>query len=294
VRVLITGVTGYLGWRTALLLGERGHDVVGLTRPGAARRAASAGLEAVAVDAGDPAAREHIAGCDAVVHFAGVPDPARAAADPAGAVRQNAGTTLNLLEGCAEHGAGLIYPSTARAGLVPLPDAYGASKRLGEVACLEHAADATVLRLTSVFGPGQVRSEGATGAIAAFADRALRGQTITIPGTPERTRDFLYVDDLIAGIEGLLAERRWGELLYAGSGVATPLVDAARLVCDAVGAPERIELTGEPLPAGEDASYALDPRDPRLGLPSRPLREAVERYVDWLRQHPSPEGRGAA
>ncbi len=87
-----------------------------MARPGGAVRARSAGLDAVAVDAGDPAAQELIAGCDAVLHFAGVPDPAGARADPAAAVRENAGTTLNLLEGCREHGAGLIYPSTVRAG----------------------------------------------------------------------------------------------------------------------------------------------------------------------------------
>ena len=50
VRFLVTGVTGFLGWRTATLLAERGHDVLGLARPGgagarprggAARRSAS-------------------------------------------------------------------------------------------------------------------------------------------------------------------------------------------------------------------------------------------------------------
>ena len=63
-------------------------------------------------------------GCDACLHFAGVPDPAGARLDPARAVRENVGTTLNLLEGCLEHGAGLLYPSTIRAGASPPPDPY--------------------------------------------------------------------------------------------------------------------------------------------------------------------------
>ena len=49
------------------------------------------------------------------------------------------------------------------------------SKRLGEEACRLHGARATVIRLTSVFGPGQVAAEGATGAIASFAHAALAG-----------------------------------------------------------------------------------------------------------------------
>ena len=54
------------------------------------------------MDAGDPAARALLAGCDAVLHFAGVPDPTKARSDPARAVRENVGTTLNLLEGCLD------------------------------------------------------------------------------------------------------------------------------------------------------------------------------------------------
>jgi UDP-glucose 4-epimerase len=293
VRVLVTGATGFLGWRAAVVLEARGHEVVALTRPGSASRAASAGLAVTAVDAGDPAARALVAGCGAVLHFAGLPDPARARADPAAAVRANAGTTVNLLEGCAEHGAGLVYPSTLRAGEDPPPDPYGLSKRLGEEACALHRAPATVVRLPSVFGPGQVAWEGATGAIASFAARALEGRPIVIPGRAERTRDFVYVDDLIVGLERMVLEGRWDEVLVAGSGQATPLVEAARLVCRALGAPERIELPGGDLPPGEGESYALDPLAPRLRFDVRPLPDAVADYVHWLRRHPAAQGRAA-
>src|SRR5262245_5568352 len=118
-----------------MLLRERGHDVAALVRAN--------------VDAGDPAARDLIAGCDAVLHFAGVPDPGRARKDPARAVRENAGTTLNLLEGCLEHGAGLVYPSTVRAALDPAPAPYAHSTRLGEAARRPRAAQTLVARLTS-------------------------------------------------------------------------------------------------------------------------------------------------
>ena len=289
MRLLVTGATGYLGWRTTVVLRDRGHEVVALARPGHADRAASRELDPVEIDAGDPAARALVAGCDAVLHFAGVPDPARARADPARAVRENAGTTLNLLEACAKEGAGLVYPSSARAASAP--DPYAISKLLGEQACRVHPARATALRMTSVFGPGQVAWEGATGAIAAFAARALDGRPITIPGNPRRTRDFLYVDDLIAGIDRLVTLGHWPPLLYAGSGVATPLEDAARLTVAATGRDTEIELTGGTLPPGEDDSYALEPGVPRLGSPARPLSEAVAAYVDWLRSHPAAQGR---
>ena len=294
MRLLVTGARGFLGWRSATLLAERGHEVLALTRPGGATRLASSDLDAVGVDAGDASARALIPGCDAVLHVAGVPDPAGARADPARAVRENAGTTLNLLEGCEQHGAALVYPSTVRAAAEPPPDPYALSKRLGEEACRGHRALSTVVRLTSVFGPGQVAWEGATGAIAAFAARALEGSPIVIGGDPERTRDFVYVDDMVPALEGVVAGGRWNETLTLDSGVATSLVSAARLVLEATGSRSPIETPGGKLPPGENLSYQAGADGARLGFPVRPLEEGVRLYVDWLRRHPAAQGRTRA
>jgi UDP-glucose 4-epimerase len=283
VKLLVTGARGFLGWRAATLLRERGHDVIALARPGGRARSLGAELEPVALDAGDPAARRLVEGCDAVLHFAGVPDPAKANADPAEAVRANAGTTLNLLEGCADYGGGLLYPSTVRAALDPPPDVYALSKRLGEDTCALHAAHATVLRLTSVFGPGQIAREGATGAVAAFAGRALAGLPIVIPGNPERTRDFVYVDDAVGIVESLVARGRWDQTLTLASGAATPLRRLAELVRDAAGSRSAIETPGGRLATGEDESYEAA-GSPELAFQPRPLEEAIALYVDWLRR----------
>ncbi|MDP9385438.1 MAG: NAD-dependent epimerase/dehydratase family protein, partial [Actinomycetota bacterium] len=203
---------------------------------------------------------------------------------------ENAGTTLNLLEGCERHGAALIYPSSIRATLQPGPDPYAVSKGLGEEVCRRHRAPATVVRLTSVFGPGQVAWEGATGAIAAFAARALAGEPLVIAGDPHRARDFVYVDDAIAALEAIAVGRRWGETLTLASGVSTPLLHAAELVRAAAGTGVAIETPGGTLPPGENDSYEA-PSDRWLGSSIRSLEEAVPPYVDWLRRHPAAQGR---
>ena len=294
MRLLVTGATGFLGSRTADLLEKRGHQVVRVTRPRGAERAAAARPELVAVDVGEPGARELVAGCDAVLHFAGVPDPTRARRDPARAVRENAGATLNLLEGCLEHGAGLLYPSTVRASLDPPPDAYAISKRLGEEVCRLHATPAAVVRLTSVFGPGQVAWEGATGAISSFAACALTGKPLVIPGDPRRGRDFVYVDDLVPAFERIASGGFWGDTLTLARGETTPLLDAARLVVAAAGTEVGVETPAGNLPPGENETYAADPPPADLGFTCRPLEEGVELYVDWLKRHPAAQGRSGA
>lgn len=291
MKVLVTGAAGFLGSQAAMLFERDGHEVVRLGRPEGADRAGVPPADARR-DAGDPNVRGLIAGCDAVLHFAGIPDPARAREDPTRAVRENAGTTLNLLEGCAEHGAGLVYPSTLRAALDPPPDPYAHSKRLGEEACRLHRAPTLVVRLPSVYGPGQVAWEGATGAIASFAARALAGEPIVIVGDPERSRDFIYVEDALGAIEAMVAGQRWNETVLIATGRSTPLRVAAELVRDAAGSPAPIETPGGDLPAGENESYRGAPEAP---LPLNvPLEEGVRRYVDWLKHHPASQVRAGA
>jgi nucleoside-diphosphate-sugar epimerase len=288
VKLLVTGASGFLGSRLTHYFRESGHEVIAVARPGGRERAALAEIAPIEADAGGDEIRHLIRGCAAVLHFGGVPDPEGARRDPARAVRENAGTTLNLLEACADHGVGLVYPSSVRSALDPPPDPYAMSKRLGEEACRFHPARATVLRITSVFGPGQLLPEGATGAIAAFAWHAVAGESIVIPGDPARTRDFVYVDDFAAAVEQLLADARWNETLTVASGRATPLFEAAELVRRAAGSSSPIETPGGELAAGENQSY---PSGSELAFTTRPLSESVELYVDWLRRHTSAQSR---
>jgi nucleoside-diphosphate-sugar epimerase len=146
-----------------------------------------------------------------------------------------------------------------------------------------------VVRMTSVFGPGQVAWEGATGAIAVFAARALRGEPLVIHGDPDRTRDFVYVDDAVAALEWLAGQASWDGTATLDSGTPTSLLEAATLVRVVAGSDSPIETPGGTVTSAENASYQTATDEPRLPCAVRPLREGVELYVHWLRRHPAAQ-----
>ena len=213
VRFLVTGVTGFLGWRAATLLRRaRPRRRSALARPGGAARAHAAELDAVEhVDAGDPAARD--AGRAAATSCCTSPAcptrPARARTRRAPCARTPARrSTCSTAASSTAPALDLpVDRARRRSSRRPTPTRSPSGSARRPAATTRRAP--TVVRLTSVFGPGQVAWEGATGAIAAFAARALEGEPIVIPGDPQRVRDFVYVDDVVAGARG---DRRRGPL----------------------------------------------------------------------------------
>ena len=132
---------------------------------------------------------------------------------------------LNLLKLAAAHGVekfiyissgGAMYgepdpselPVKETAPVRPLSP-YGASKQALEawlgVYQRTFGMDYTILRYANIYGPRQgIREEGAV--VAVFATRMAADQPVTIDGTGEQTRDFVYVGDCVtanvAALEG--------------------------------------------------------------------------------------------
>ena len=98
-------------------------------------------------------------------------------------------------------------------------------------------------------------------------------------------RDFVYVDDLLPALEGIVAEARWNETLTLASGVATPLRRAAELVRDAAGSDSPIETPGGALEPGENLSYERGQRGSVTRLWRPPPRGS---YSSLCRLAPPP------
>ena len=125
MRVLLTGGAGYIGSHTALVLLERGHDVVVLDDFSNSSREAVRRVEeltgrsipVIEADLADLAAAEVAFDgleVDAVVHFAGLKAVGESVAQPTRYYRVNIDSTLNLLDLMRERGiTRLVFSSSA-------------------------------------------------------------------------------------------------------------------------------------------------------------------------------------
>jgi UDP-glucose 4-epimerase len=102
---------------------------------------------------------------------------------------------------------------------------YGASKQALEawlgVYQRTFGLDYTVLRYANIYGPRQgIREEGAV--VAVFATRMAVDQPVTIDGTGQQTRDFVYVGDCVTANVAAL-RRGSGGAFNIGTGRETSI-----------------------------------------------------------------------
>jgi UDP-glucose 4-epimerase len=145
-----------------------------------------------------------------------------------------------------------------------------------------HGLDHTVLALANVYGPRQ-DPHGEAGVVAIFAGRLLAGETPTIFGDGNQTRDFVFVDDVVdafararAGGSGLLAN--------VGTGVETSVNELYATMARLTGFEEPAVYA--PARPGELQRSALDPTlvSAELGWkPVHTLESGLERTLAWFR-----------
>lgn len=190
--VTVTGANGFVGRNLCLRLAERGIEAIPVTRV-TGRAELRAALERSGV----------------VVHLAAENRPA----DPDDFMRVNRDYAATVAEEIAATGKRplVILASSVRA---TADDAYGRSKRAGELAmtALGDSATVSIWRLPNLFGKWARPNYNSV--VATFCHNLARGLPLTIddPGAPLA---LLYIDDLID---------QWLEAIECGakSGFAEP------------------------------------------------------------------------
>ena len=222
MKALVTGGAGFIGSHLAEALCRRGAGVVVLDDLSGGRvanlawRKPADALELVQGDAGDETLLKKILpGCDWVFHEAALPSVPRSVAEPVQSNAQNLDASLKLLvaardakvkrfifaSSSAIYGDSEISPK--HESLPPQPlSPYGlqkyAAEKYGQMFHQLYGLETVGLRYFNVFGPRQAFDSPYSGVIAKFCTLLLAGNAPVIFGDGRQSRDFTYVDNVIA------------------------------------------------------------------------------------------------
>jgi UDP-glucose 4-epimerase len=303
LRTLVTGGCGFIGANLVPRLLERGEDVRVLDSfaVGGPERLDDHDVELLEADVRDSeAVARAMAGVECVIHLAAAGNVADSIADPLANFDVNARGTLVVLQAAAQADvARFVFASTGGALIgdapppvdessIPRPiSPYGASKLSGEGYCHafrgSYGLSTVSLRFANVYGP---RSEHKKGAVTRFITRALAGEPLTIYGDGSATRDFLYVDDVCAGICAAVDAGEADGVIHLASERETSIRELARRVIEAVGADVPIEHL--PPRRGEvERNFAIARRAAEvLGFRAAvSLEDGLAATVDWFRRY---------
>ena len=219
--VLITGGAGFIGSHLVDALLARGYAVRVLDDLSFGKRSNlpldNPRLALLVGDVADAAlVSRAAAGCQAVVHLAAVASVQASVDDPVSTHQSNFIGSLNVCEAMREHGIRrVIYASSAavygnngegesidedttKAPLTPYASDKLASEYYFDFYRRQHALEPVIFRFFNIYGPRQDPSSPYSGVISIFTERALQSIPISLFGDGEQTRDFFYVEDLVA------------------------------------------------------------------------------------------------
>jgi UDP-glucose 4-epimerase len=250
---LVTGGAGFIGSHTVSELVRRGEEVRILDNFATGKRAnLRAVQDKVIIHEADICDLEDIrprfAGVDYVIHLAALPSVARSVADPLQSNLININGTLNVLVAARDARVKrLVFAASAAAygdspvtprveSLLPLPlSPYALQKLAGEYYCQVftrlYGFPTVALRYFNIFGPRQDPTSPYTGVLSKFITAYLRGDSPTIFGDGEQSRDFTYVESVVdATLRACSAPQAPGSVINVGTGKSYTLNQAVALL----------------------------------------------------------------
>lgn len=227
-QYLVTGGAGFIGSHLCDALVAQGHRVRVLDNLSTGRpHNLPPEAELIVGDVVDRDAVEKASeGIDGCFHLAAIASVARSIEDWLDTHRSNLDGTINVFEAArAAHAGGpplpVVYASSAAVygdnEALPLSEAapfnpltpYGADKAgselHGKAAWNVFGIPNTGLRFFNVYGPRQDPLSPYSGVISIFAERLISGNPLRIYGDGRQTRDFIYVDDVVAALLAAMA-----------------------------------------------------------------------------------------
>src|SRR5579862_5366319 len=310
---LVTGAAGFIGSSLVRALVQRGEQVRGIDNFETGRREnlqdTQSHIDFREIDILDvEALRSACAGVDYVLHQAAIPSVPKSVADPARSNRTNIEGTLNVLIAARDAGVKrVVYAASSsaygdtptlpkREDMAPLPlSPYAISKLAGELYMKVfhgvYGLPTVSLRYFNIFGPYQDPTSPYSAVLAKFITQMLRGESPTIYGDGEQSRDFNYIDNAVEA--NLLAATApaadvAGQVFNIATGSRYDLNETVKLLAPLTG--YNGHVTYAPERAGDIKHSLADIELARQKLrydPKVDFKEGLRRTVEWYRTSPS-------
>jgi UDP-glucuronate 4-epimerase len=323
MKVIVTGIAGFIGYHTARGLLAAGHTVVGvdnlstyyavqLKRDRLAELARFRPFEFNELDVGDLVAMNALfsrhADATHVVHLAAQAGVRYSLEHPASYVQSTVMGQLGVFEAVRKlrHIEHVLYASSSSVygankevpfsidQCVSSPvSLYAATKLAGE-----HIAEtyghlyripSTGFRFFTVYGPWG-RPDMAP---YKFTRQIVAGETIAVYNNGDMARDFTYVDDVVAGIMGALHKpprpNDFGaphRIYNLGNSRPVPLLDFIAVLEQALS--RRAQMRFEPMQQGEVQSTFADISQSQAEFgydPQTSIEAGVPRFVAWYKSY---------
>lgn len=319
MKVIVTGIAGFVGYHTGRALLSAGHTVIGIDNLNTyysvqLKRDRLRELERVRpfefheFDVSDSTATGALfaqhADATHVVHLAAQAGVRYSLEQPAAYVQANVLGQISMLEATrrlhrVEHfvyassssvyGANAEVPFSVEHRVTSPVSVYAATKLAAEHIAHVYAhlyrIPSTGLRLFTVYGPWG-RPDMAT---YKFAKQIMAGESIAVHNNGDMARDFTYIDDVVEGVMLALAKAPPGNFSGAphriyniGNHTPTPLLRFIAILEEALGRQANVRLM--PMQPGEVKATFADIEASRRDLgfnPRTSIEEGLPRFVAW-------------
>jgi UDP-glucuronate decarboxylase len=310
-RVMITGGAGFLGSHLADRLLEAGHEVLCVdnlftgTKDNIAHLHSNPSFEFMRHDITFPLFVE----VDEIYNLACPASPIHYQHDPVQTTKTSVHGAINMLGLAKRLGCKILQASTSEVygdpSVHPQTEEYwGHVNPIGPRSCYDegkrcaetlffdyhrqHKLSIKVARIFNTYGPRMHPADGRV--VSNFIMQALRNEPITLYGDGSQTRSFCYVDDLVAGLIGLMES---GPEITGPINIGNPNEFTVRELAEQV-----IRLTNSTSKIVEAALPQDDPkqRQPDISKakrdlgwePSIQLEQGLMKTIDYFRNFVSP------
>ena len=303
MKVLITGVGGFIGSNLTAAHLASGDQVVGIDNFSTGNKGNLENLESlVLVEGGvSESLAKILEDVSLAYHFASPASPEKYMALAMNTMEVNTGGTLSMLQFCKRTGARLVFASTSEIYGDPLispqtedywgnvnpigpRSVYDEAKRFGETLVAhfqrEENINAGIVRIFNTYGPNMDPFDGRV--VSTFIRQALKREPFTVFGDGSQTRSFCYIDDLVRGIMAMGQSSDPGPI-NLGNPRENTLLELAKMVTDIVGGSGEIKFLDLPQDDPKKRNPDISKAKSILGWgPTVSLEEGIQKTATWM------------